>query len=167
MLTQEELKRLLHYDPETGVFTRLRTGRKVGSHSDQGYLLIAIKIDGKSILFRAHRLAWLYTHGHFPPEHTDHVNGFRDDNRLVNLRPANSYQNGYNTGLRKNNTTGFKGVTYFVRTGRWVAQIRAHGKKVSLGYHSTAEEAGAAYLRAAKQLHDEFFGNTMVDTFEN
>ena len=94
-LTQECLKRLLDYDPKTGVFTwRVRTGRsrpgaEAGTLHPSGYRFI--KVGHKSRA--AHRLAWLYVYGFFPHE-IDHINGSKADNRLANLRVVSHRQNG-------------------------------------------------------------------------
>ena len=77
MLTQERLKELLHYDPETGVFTWLESagkkmnGRIAGTHASKNY--ISIGVSHKRYL--AHRLAWLYVYGKFPDGILDHLHG--------------------------------------------------------------------------------------------
>lgn len=98
MITQDRLRELLHYDPDTGIFTRLvstgwrgKVGDVAGYKNPDGYLVIMI--DYK--LYLAHRLAWLYTYGRFP-EVTDHINGVRDDNRIVNLREVTNWENAQN-----------------------------------------------------------------------
>ncbi|MGE1723358.1 HNH endonuclease signature motif containing protein [Enterobacter hormaechei] len=91
MITQARLKECLDYDPLTGSFTWIKStaycikpGMPADSLTCNGY--IGIKLDGKNYL--AHRLAWLYMFGEFPPGHLDHINCVRTDNRIANLRPA-------------------------------------------------------------------------------
>lgn len=89
-LTQEVLKSLLYYDPETGIFvwlvTRQRSpaGKEAGGYDEKGYRRICV--NGTKV--RAHRLAWLYMTGEWPEDQLDHINGLKDDNRFVNLREA-------------------------------------------------------------------------------
>jgi hypothetical protein len=78
------------------------------------------------------------------------------DNRRANLRIATHQQNNHNHRISKNNTSGFKGVTWFERSKKWVAQINMNGKKIHLGLHGTPEAAHAAYAAASAKLHGEF-----------
>lgn len=75
------------------------------------------------------------------PAEVDHINRNRLDNRRVNLRLTDSTGNKQNIGLRRSNTSGFKGVHFHKPTKRWRARAHDHGKEISLGYHETAEEA--------------------------
>lgn len=84
----------------------------------------------------------------------DHINGNRLDNRRENLRICTQAENLRNRKVHRNNRLGVKGV--YLQEGRFRAQIRADGKKVCLGYFSTAEEAARAYAAAAQRLHGEF-----------
>lgn len=89
----------------------------------------------------------------------DHRNGDGLDNRRANLRAATFADNARNARLRKDNTSGFKGVK---RNGsRWNGQIRVGGKRLHLGSFATPEEAHAAYRLAAVQHFGDFanFGN--------
>lgn len=86
----------------------------------------------------------------------DHEDGNGLNNQRYNLRVATTSQNGMNRGKQRNNKSGFKGVTYFARTGKWVAHIRVDRKSQNLGYFFTPEEAHAAYCAAALELHGDF-----------
>ncbi|MGJ4857061.1 HNH endonuclease signature motif containing protein [Labrys sp. La1] len=113
-----------------------------------------IQIDGKA--YRAHRLAWLYMHGEWPAEEVDHINGDKFDNRIANLRACSKSQNQANCGTGRNNTSGFKGVSWHKGRGMWVARIQVEGRPRSLGYHADKKVAAAAYDRAAKELFGAF-----------
>jgi len=154
-LTVERLRALLHYDAESGVFTRLvstsqngQAGAIAGTSGPRGYRNISI--DGRN--YQEHRVAWFYAHGAWPTHQIDHLNGNPEDNRLSNLRDVPPYVNQMNKrGPYRNNTTGFLGVT---RDGnRFAARIQSRGVLRRLGVFASAEEAHAAYL-AAKRDRD-------------
>ena len=156
-LTQERLKELLDYDPETGVFTarvarssNLPVGARAGSVTVRGY--VNIHVCNK--VYYAHRLAWFYVHGRWPNGHLDHINRVASDNRIANLREATRPQNMANTPVRSHNKSGKKGVAKHHH--KWVASICKHGRKVHLGSFGSAEEAHAAYVAAARDIHGEF-----------
>jgi hypothetical protein len=156
MLTQERLKELLDYDPETGVFTRkVRTTSKIhvgdaaGGLDSKGYLLI--RVDGKRYI--AHRLAWLYIHGCWPDKDLDHINRIKTDNRIGNLREVTKAQNQWNTSSYKNNTSGYPGVSWHRKDKKWRARISIHGKYMFLGNYATPEAAYVAYMEAKEQIH--------------
>ena len=132
-LTQGQLKELLHYEPDTGVFTWIKGGngrRKIaGTRRVNGYS--DISVNNKKCL--AHRLAWLYVHGEWPKDQIDHINHARDDNRLVNLRSVSGLHNQRNTSISKINTSGVTGVTWHAAHGKWVSHIGLHGKRIHLG----------------------------------
>ena len=155
-LTQERLQELLSYDPETGIFTNLKSrgrvkiGAVAGSKNPNGYIYIAI--DSKK--YRAHRLAWLYVHGNFPANQIDHINEVKDDNRIVNLRLATNLENHQNqSSPRTNNTSGYLGVIWDKFSGKWRARIKVNGKQKHLGCFDTGEEASEAYVTAKRELH--------------
>lgn len=157
-LTQQTLKELFEYDPDTGVFKRLKrtssnaiSGRICGCKSN-GY--IVIHINGR--LWYGHRLAWLYVYGTWPNNNIDHINGDKSDNRISNLRDATQTQNHYNVGKKSSNKSGFKGVSWHVEGKKWDAKIRHNGRRIYLGLFDTPEEAHAAYVEAAKHLHGDF-----------
>ena len=147
MITQSELKELLSYNPETGVFTRVKnSGRaKVGDvagckDSSNGY--IAICVQNKR--YRAHRLAWLYVSGKFPKDQIDHINHDRADNRFANLREASNQENHKNTSIQKNNTSGVAGVNWHKASGKWKARIKVSQEDIHLGLFIDIIEAAKA-----------------------
>lgn len=129
------LKELLNYNPDTGNFNWLcsRSGVHAsksfaGGKTAGGYLKICINGDS----FCIHRLAWFYVYGYWPDQ-IDHINGIRDDNRIVNLRDVSSGDNGKNSSIPSHNTSGVLGVCWHKHTGRWRAQIQVEGKVIHLG----------------------------------
>lgn len=154
-LTAARLRELLHYDPETGVFTnrvvRPRTvlGAVAGGHDSYGYITISVDVRR----YLAHRLAWLYVYGEWPSKNLDHINGVRDDNRIANLREATQAQNLQNRAAASIGRSGVLGVGWDSSRKKWVASIKHQGKARHLGRFSTVEGAQAAYLAAKAQLH--------------
>lgn len=86
----------------------------------------------------------------------DHKNRNSLDNRRRNLRQCSTAQNGCNRGANKNNTSGFKGVSWYKRTAKWRAFIGVFSRLIHLGYFPTAAKAGRAYKAAARKYHGEF-----------
>jgi len=86
----------------------------------------------------------------------DHINGDGLDNRRSNLRPASIATNNRNARLRRDNTSGFKGVAWDRKGSSWRAYIRLDGRRHHLGFFATAKDAAFAYDRAAIDLHGEF-----------
>ncbi len=153
------LKQVLSYAPTTGVFrwrsalnSRALPGRIAGSAYSRGARII--RIDGRRYL--AHRLAWLYVHGEWPADEIDHRNGNPDDNRIANLRDASCRQNSQNRKLPRNNSSGFKGVSWHKKRRRWVATIMCNGRARALGRFLRKEDAAAAYDTAATELFKDF-----------
>jgi hypothetical protein len=158
LVTAEEVRHMLDYHPTTGHMYwanpragQIKRGARAGSIQN-GYRRLHI---GGRVYF-AHRLIWLWVHGKWPEGEIDHANGDPDDNRISNLREANRSENTRNSRLRKDNKSGFKGVTRHKRTGKWYASIRMNGKPKSLGYFDAPESAHAAYCAAAAKHYGQF-----------
>ena len=149
-ITQELLKRLFLFDPDSGVFTRLSTGKPTGKKSSGGY--IQIKIFGRYHM--AHHLAWIYTYGTPPSRRLDHKNRSPGSNAISNLRIATNAQNQMNKGVGSNNALGLKCVFRW-RNG-YRTKIAINGKQTLIGDYSTPLAAYFAYCRAAKQHFGEF-----------
>ena len=86
----------------------------------------------------------------------DHKNGNIKDNRRSNLRLATYSENLHNTGIRKTNTSGFKGVSFHKYSKKWQATCYRDGKQVYIGTFSTPEKAAQAYDWAVSKEHPEF-----------
>ena len=153
ILTQDILKSLLSYDPDTGIFTWLvrrgsrgAIGAQITRLTKSGYVYVGI--DKRAYL--AHRLAWLYVYGVWPDGGIDHINQNRVDNRIANLRLANKSENGQNRAAPKHNKSGVKGVYWSHRENKWVAAIRADKQCLRLGAFTNL--ADAARVRAEAEL---------------
>lgn len=166
-LTAEQARKLLRYEPETGrLFWRERPRELCPSDGDwkrwnkrfcgteaftasngigyrQGHVLGA--------LYKAHRIIWLMHTGEWPDADIDHINGLRDDNRISNLRAASRAENGRNSCMRINNTSGVPGVWWNKRYQKWQAQIGVKGAVKYLGRFDNLEDAKSARARANSQ----------------
>ena len=155
-MTQDEVKKILSYNPETGLFhwkikpcKRFPAGMQAGSNVD-GYTRIHTK--GQS--YAAHRLAWLYIYGEEPANNIDHINGNPSDNRIANLRQATQMENAQNRRRpQKNNSHGILGVTYDPKKKLWRARIGINGIRKYIGKFKTQEQAAPAYLEAKRAMH--------------
>lgn len=157
------LKERLEYDENTGIFRWKEVnvsrgirgdlfGKVAGSYDKKGYIVIRLNMG----LFKAHRLAWAYVYGECPEKEIDHINGIKDDNRIKNLRKAETQQNCANKGKNKNNTTGYKGVTFNKRIGKYHAKIKYKWKDIHVGYFANPEDAHLAYIKKFTELNGEY-----------
>jgi hypothetical protein len=172
-MDQDTLRSLVHYDPESGIFTWLPrkplnkhhnkiwnnrfAGKQITRMDGYGYIQCSVTVNGKKYRHKIHRLAWLYVYGVMPVLEIDHINQVRTDNRITNLRLATKQENQYNvTNPRKHNVSGIKGSKWCPRDGNYMARITVDGKEVYLGKFATAEEAHRAYVDAHIRYAKEF-----------
>jgi hypothetical protein len=147
MIDQEAIKKLFHYDAESGMLLwRKGNNRNVKpwqeAKSPNGHGYYNVKIDGKSYL--VHRLIWLYVHGSFPKEDIDHKNRIRNDNRLCNLRAVSRTDNCQNISLPDHNKSGHIGVSWIKSHNRWTVYVKVDKKNKWLGYYKNLDDAVAA-----------------------
>jgi len=155
MLTQEQLKELLDYDPDTGHFAwrvdrgSAYAGKRAGYLNCYGYR--KIEICGRA--YAAHRLAWLYVYGEGPATDVDHIDRNKSNNSILNLRLATDSENVQNSNVRIDSTCGCKGVGWHKAAKKWAAYITLHGTQKHLGLYSTLLDAAAARKSAEIELH--------------
>lgn len=168
--SQEVLRQLLDYDPETGALTWrgrgvewFKDGRQTREHNaaiwnsknagrpaftaiSTGYRYGAI-LDQNLL---AHRVIWKMVHG-VDPDHIDHINGNRSDNRLANLRNVDATANTRNSRIPNHNTSGHLGVSFDKGRCKWAAYITVSGRKVSLGRFACIGQAIKSRKEAARR----------------
>lgn len=150
------LHEFLQYDKETGVFIwKKKPCRKIPIGKVAGCLrggYITINLFGKR--YQAHRLALIYVYGHCNSKDVDHINGIKNDNRIVNLRFATRSENKQNRLTRQpNNKSGYTGVDWHVVSNGWRATITIMRKQKHLGIFKTPDEAYVAYVEAKRKFH--------------
>ena len=160
----ELLRKLLNYDPDTGVLTWKARPLSMFSTDSQGKrwnsryagkLAFTANADGYKLgkvfgaSFRAHRVAWAIHHGEWPSGEIDHINRVKSDNRIANLRDVTKSENMRNTQLQKNNTSGHVGVCWCAQSRKWLASIRANSKQVHIGLFDNKADAINARMAAS------------------
>ena len=126
---------------------RTKIGQKAGTKSTNGYY--NIRVDG--VLHKLHRIIYVL-HFDFVPEQLDHIDGDPSNNRIENLRPCNYSENGRNRTKQKNNTSGYKGVSFHKHTNKWIAFCDGKG----LGYFDTPEKAYEVVCEYRNTKHNIF-----------
>jgi hypothetical protein len=151
-MIEQLLQERFQYDADAGMLrwradgvgrgrARCKAGDQAGTLKANGYRYV--RCAGRQ--FGAHRAAWFLTYGQFPVGEIDHINGIRDDNRLINLREVTRSENAQNVRkARRGNKCGLLGASWNKKQRAWVAQIRVDGKKISLGGFNSPEDAHAA-----------------------
>jgi len=156
MITQSELKEILHYNQDTGIFTWLKYKQrpsKIGSEAGwvrkDSYKAISIM----SKQYFAHRLAWLYVTGKHPKNQIDHIDGNKLNNKFSNLRECTAAQNSQNFKNSKfTNKAQLLGVN--VKGKKFRARIGINKKVITIGTLNNAQEAHNAYLITKRKLHE-------------
>lgn len=161
MVSLTRLKKLLSYEPHTGIFRWIAApskvchsdfvGRIAGTKSRRGY--VVIRVDGG--FYKAHRLAWFYVTGAWPKEDIDHKNSDKGDNRFQNLREATRQENNRSKPPQRNSRSGVTGIGWRKRERKWLARITVDKKHRYLGLFHDKQAA----IRARRDAEIELFGD--------
>lgn len=157
-LTQEFVRQLFDYHEDGYLVWKTDRGSNkvkntVAGNFDKSKGYLVVKINAQR--FQLHRIIYLW-HKNNLPSIVDHKNGNPLDNKIDNLRPANSSENAWNSSKSKSNTSGYKGVFWHTKMKKWTSSICIHNKLIWLGSFKTPELAHEAYKKAALELHGEF-----------
>ena len=154
-----QLFEIMDADFKSGKLTWKATnqkGKEIGRLTKKGYLFFS----HAGMKLMSHRVIYAMYWGEWPEDQIDHINGEKLDNRIENLRVVNTSENQSNHfSPRANNKAGCRGVTLMSGYAhkKYRAEITKNGRKHSLGYFATPEEASLAYLSAKMKLHPEAF----------
>ena len=147
-VSQERVLELFKY--EDGKLFRRSDNKEMGIYSQKHHRYARIVIDGKD--HKLHRIIFLYHKGYLP-DIIDHINGDRYDNRIENLREANTYQNRQNSRIYSTSKSGVKNVYFDVRSNKWRVSFSINGKRKNFGIYSDLEEA----KQVATSMRDKYF----------
>jgi len=157
-LTHDKVKELFDYNPNCGILrwkislsNNVKAGDVAGTIGSQGYLRVAI--DGKT--YQNHRIIYLWWYG-FLPEFVDHIDTVKINNFISNLRECTISQNGWNSKISSDNTSGVKGVTWHKGSKKWQAQIQVNKKSLYLGVFNNIESAELIVKNKRSEIHGEF-----------
>ncbi len=157
-ITHVDLLAALHYDPETGIWTRLQASppNRIGARADKsaGHNYRRISVKGKR--YFAHRLAWFYMTGVWPIIDVDHKDTDKQNNKWNNYRLATRQQNIANKKRSRVNKSGVKGVYWNKGAKCWTVQVGLNGKSTHVGHFKDLELARLTYNNKVKELFGEF-----------
>lgn len=157
IISHKELKETLSYNPCTGVFNWIGKYKSKIAGGIKGNGRVYIRINGKD--YQASRLAWYYMTTMWPEHLVEHKNRICSDNSWDNLRASNHSENKQNTELLSNNTSGYKGVSFVKKTGKWRASITIDKKQYRLGTFKHLINAAKAADDARKKAFGEFYAD--------
>ena len=138
----EEVQELINYDPATGQFTWIKTGKSTGLPNARNRCQIHLD-DG---IYQAPRVAWYLSHGEDPGnQQVDHIDRNPANNKINNLRLLTNQKNQFNRDV--------KGITYLPKRNKWRARIKVDRKQILIGDYDCPLLAHLAYKDAKAQYH--------------
>ena len=105
---------------------------------------------------RLHQFVYGRYHGPIPPGgEIDHEDRNKLDNVPRNLRAVTHSVNNANGKKRRDNTSGYKGVSWDKRDKKWYAKICKDGKQMNLGLFTDLLDAARAVNAAYREYFPE------------
>ena len=140
------------YSPYTGELKNWETGHIANRLDSKGKY---IQVEFRNETWQAHRICYYLGTKQNPKEwQIDHIDRNYSNNRLDNLRLLDNGSQQLNTKIRSNNKSGYPGVFFDKKAGKYRAFIGKKKKKF-LGTFASKEEAREARLKAEATLYPE------------
>ena len=157
MITQERVQQVFKYVQgnlywRINLGSRGKVGVKAGNLNKGGYYIVQIDKEQHYI----HRLIYLYHYGYMP-KFIDHKHGKKIGNYIWNLRPCSVSENMANRGINKNNRSGFRGVGFDKKSGKWYGRVKYKKVNYELGFFDEPIDASKAVENKRKELHGKFY----------
>jgi hypothetical protein len=156
MITQELLHNYFEYK-DGKLLRKIVFNNRNKLHEEAGW----VKANGYryvSILSKSqlvHRMIYFMFYNTLP-KYVDHIDGNPLNNKIENLRAATNAQNNWNTGIRKTNTSGVKGVYWDKKYNSWHAQCFVNYKNHFLGRYENIDDAKKSVQEFRLKHHGEF-----------
>lgn len=156
----EMLRELFSYHPNGWLIRKKRTalctyiGQIVkGTCREKNRKYLTLRINHKC--YYMHRIIFAIVKGEFPKT-VDHINGEQNDNRIENLRAASTAQNNYNSKIRCDNQSGYRGICWRAHAKAWAVRLMINGKENHIGYFKNKNDAIDAQRKALIKYHGHF-----------
>jgi len=122
-----------------------------------------VQIDGK--LYYASRIIYFMAHGVDPyPMEVDHKDINSLNNNVDNLRLSGRRLQVQSQGIRSDNKSGVRGVSWHKGRSKWRAYIEVDDKQKHLGYYATLKEAAAARNAGVREyFQEEAWAANLID----
>ena len=135
---------------------KIKPSDEAGTLMKSGYTKIVH--EGKQYL--RHRIIFYAVHGYLPLL-VDHKKGVECGDGIDNLQEITHITNQQKRKKQKNNTTGYRGVTYHKKSNKYQAALWIDGKYTYLGSFDTPEEASECYKMKARVVHGEYYNESL------